>query len=95
MSEREIATEFPLDLRFVPVPDARVAVLVLPGGGFREHTEHDGEGYARWLNRIGVSAAVLRYRLRPDPFPRGLQEAPPAEWTEAFHRWLRDFMRLD
>ncbi len=56
----------------------RPAVLVLPGGGFREHTEHDGEGYARWLNRLGLHAVVLRYKLVPDPFPLALQQARSA-----------------
>ena len=54
------------------------AVLVLPGGGFREHTDHDGAGYARWLNTIGLGAVVLRYRLRPDPFPLALHQARAA-----------------
>lgn len=67
-----------LDLDLFPVPGSETAVLVLPGGGFREHTEHDGAGYARWLNSIGVSAAVLRYQLRPDPFPLALQQARAA-----------------
>jgi acetyl esterase/lipase len=48
---------------------------VLPGGGYREHTEHDGEGFARWLAGIGVHAVVLRYRLRPHRFPAPLQDA--------------------
>jgi acetyl esterase/lipase len=65
----------PLDLDLFPVRGSEVTVLVLPGGGFREHTEHDGIGYARWLNRIGIGAAVLRYELRPDPFPLALQQA--------------------
>lgn len=67
-----------MDLDLHPVSGSTTAVLVLPGGGFREHTEHDGTGYARWLNSIGVSAAVLRYQLRPDPFPRALQQARAA-----------------
>lgn len=71
-------TERPLDLALFPVPGAPVAALVLPGGGFREHTRHDGVGYAHWLNRIGVSAAVLNYRLRPDPFPLAVQQARDA-----------------
>jgi len=54
---------------------ARPAVLVLPGGGFRVHTEHEGEGYARWLSGIGVHAFVLRYRLLPSQFPAPLQDA--------------------
>jgi acetyl esterase/lipase len=56
-------------------PGPRPAVLVLPGGGYREHTEHDGDAYARWLSRLGVHAFVLHYRLRPHPFPAPLQDA--------------------
>ena len=66
-----------VDLHPGPVPGSG-AVLVLPGGGFREHTDHDGTGYARWLNTIGLGAVVLRYRLRPDPFPLALQQARAA-----------------
>ena len=54
------------------------AVLVLPGGGFREHTAHDGLGYARWLNSIGLGAVVLHYQLGPSPFPLALQQARAA-----------------
>lgn len=67
----------PLDVREFPVPGAP-ALLVLPGGGFREHTAHDGEGYAQWLNSLGLGAVVLRYRLRPDPFPLALRQARAA-----------------
>lgn len=65
-----------LDLDLYPVPGRSTpAVLVLPGGGFREHTGHDGTGYARWLGTLGIGAVVLRYRRRPDPFPLGLHQA--------------------
>ena len=51
-------------------PGPRPAVLVLPGGGYRFHTEHEGEGYARWLSGIGLHAFVLRYPLPAEhPFP--------------------------
>ena len=42
------------------------AVLVFPGGGY-EHLAWDKEGtsVARWLNTLGVSAFVVRYRLGP------------------------------
>lgn len=40
------------------------SVLILPGGGF-VHLSIDNEGYdvARWLNSLGVSAFVVKYRL--------------------------------
>lgn len=66
-----------VDLHPGPVPGSG-AVLVLPGGGFREHTGHDGTGYARWLTTMGLGAVVLRYRLRPDPFPLAVQQARAA-----------------
>ena len=52
----------------VVLPDAAkatgVAVVIAPGGGHR-HLAIDHEGYdvARWLNKIGVAAFVLKYRL--------------------------------
>lgn len=39
------------------------AFLILPGGGYHHLSEHEGAGYARWLNSIGIHAFVLRYRL--------------------------------
>jgi len=51
------------------VPQGRgpgTAVIVCPGGGY-EHLSMDKEGdqIARWLNSIGVTAFVLKYRLGP------------------------------
>ena len=40
------------------------AVLVIPGGGFRYVCiDKEGHEVARWLNSIGMSAAVLKYRV--------------------------------
>src|ERR1051326_5851006 len=42
------------------------AVVVCPGGGYRNLAmDHEGDQVARWLNSIGVSAFVLKYRLGP------------------------------
>lgn len=39
------------------------AVLVIPGGGFRYVCiDKEGTEVAQWLNSIGISAAVLKYR---------------------------------
>jgi acetyl esterase/lipase len=41
-------------------------VIVCPGGGYQNLSmEKEGTDIARWLNSIGVSAFVLRYRLGP------------------------------
>jgi len=56
-------------LTLYPAPEARstgAAVVVCPGGGYRSLAmDHEGVQIARWLNSIGVSAFVLRYRLGP------------------------------
>lgn len=68
-----------LQVDIYPVAAANApAVLVLPGGGFRELTQHDGRGYALWLNSIGIGAVVLHYRLQPRPFPFAVQQARTA-----------------
>jgi acetyl esterase/lipase len=42
------------------------AVIVFPGGGYAHLSmEHEGSEIAQWLNNIGVSAFVLKYRLGP------------------------------
>lgn len=67
----EHITIYPADDRFTgPLP----SILVLPGGGYREHPPHEGDGYARWLSRIGLHAFVLHYRLLPDRFPAPLED---------------------
>ena len=41
-------------------------VIVCPGGGYRTlASDHEGLQVARWLNREGIAAFVLRYRLGP------------------------------
>jgi acetyl esterase/lipase len=45
-------------------------VIVLPGGGYAEHTAHEGEPIVGWLNGLGVPGTVFRYPLRvrhPEP----------------------------
>jgi acetyl esterase/lipase len=45
-----------------------VAVIVAPGGGFRDlESVKEGEKGALWLNSIGVTAFVLKYRIPADP----------------------------
>ena len=42
------------------------AVVVCPGGGYGHlASDHEGQQVAQWLNSIGVTAAVLKYRLGP------------------------------
>jgi acetyl esterase/lipase len=41
------------------------AVVICPGGGYGGLSEHEAAPIAEWLNSLGVSAFVLRYRLAP------------------------------
>ena len=53
----------------IHLPSARnthTAVVVCPGGSYRAlATDHEGTQIAQWLNSLGVSAFVLKYRLGP------------------------------
>jgi acetyl esterase/lipase len=55
-----------------------VAILVFPGGGYTHlAVDHEGEQVAQWLNSIGVTAAVLKYRVPRRPgTPQG---TPPQQ----------------
>jgi acetyl esterase/lipase len=56
------------------------AVIVCPGGGYGFlATEHEGKDVALWLNTLGVTALVLKYRLGPQyHHPAMLQDAQRA-----------------
>jgi acetyl esterase/lipase len=62
------------------------AVLICPGGGYWNlYWELEGEEVATWLNQIGVTGVILKYRVprRPDDTPgeparRPLQDAQRA-----------------
>jgi len=58
-------------LKVYPAPEeiaTGTAAIVCPGGGF-SILAIDKEGYdlAEWLNTIGVTAIVLKYRVNPNP----------------------------
>ncbi len=63
-----------------------VAVVVCPGGGYTNLAwDHEGDQVAEWLNSIGVTAAVLKYRVprregtpRDQPPPQALMDAQRA-----------------
>jgi acetyl esterase/lipase len=58
------------------------AVVVCPGGGYDHLAEHEGRPVAEWLNTVGVTAFVLKYRLGPRyKHPAMLQDAARAVRT--------------
>ena len=65
-----------------PAPEEAngTAVVVFPGGGYRMLAmEKEGHRVARWLNSLGVTAFVLKYRLGPRyRHPAPLQDAKRA-----------------
>jgi acetyl esterase/lipase len=55
---------------FTPAQPNGAAMIVLPGGGYNKVVfDKEGVNIARWLNSIGITAFVLKYRL-------------PAEWPD-------------
>ncbi|KWX83726.1 esterase [Paenibacillus riograndensis] len=58
--------------------DENAAVLVCPGGGYGMRADHEGGPVAEWLNTLGISAFVLRYRVAPYGYPHALRDAQRA-----------------
>ena len=61
------ADEPSLTLYPVSGPDkVETGVVVCPGGGYVNLAmDHEGRQIAEWLNKLGISAFVLKYRLGP------------------------------
>lgn len=74
-------TPYPATRDATPTP----AIVVCPGGGYGGLAGHEGQDYALFLNRLGVSAFVLKYRLGTHGYrhPAMLQDAARAV------RWVR------
>jgi len=73
------------------------AVVICPGGGYQFlAVDHEGKQIAEWLNSIGVTAFMLKYRIAPRyKHPAPLQDAQrairtvrarAAEWKVDPHR---------
>jgi acetyl esterase/lipase len=67
-------------------------VIVCPGGGYAHRAPHEGGDVAEWLNSIGISAAVLRYRVAPYREP-----SPQLDALRAIRyvRWKTDEWNID
>jgi len=74
-AEEDIPTITP----FVPEQPAGGAIVVCPGGGYGGLAPHEAAPVAEWLNSVGVTAFVLRYRVRPPyGYPNQLHDAARA-----------------
>ena len=55
------------------------AIIVCPGGGYSHLADHEGAPVAEWLNTLGITAFVLKYRIGPRyHHPAPLQDATRA-----------------
>jgi acetyl esterase/lipase len=62
-----------------PGKSTGAAIVVCPGGGYAHLADHEGHTVAVWLNQLGITAAVLKYRLGPRyQHPSMLQDAQRA-----------------
>ncbi len=61
--------------------DRNAAVIVCPGGGYEFRADHEGEPIALWLNTLGISAFVIRYRVAPYRYPSALSDVKRAVRT--------------
>ena len=46
-----------------PAEATGAAMVICPGGGYAILSDYEGRDYALWLNQMGVTCFVLRYRL--------------------------------
>ena len=73
------------------------AIIVCPGGGYQHLADHEGGPVAQWLNSVGVTAFVLKYRLGPTyHYPAQLQDAARAIRTvrARAREWALDPQRI-
>ena len=65
------------DLEYYKAPNKKTdsCIVIFPGGGYGFCSPHEGEGYAKFLNDIGIDAFVLQYRVEPHRFPLPLLDA--------------------
>lgn len=58
-------------LEYYPAKEKKTdaCIVILPGGGYHNRAVHEGEGYAIFLNSMGMDAFVLQYRVSPYKFP--------------------------
>ena len=62
-----------------------VAMVILPGGGYRGRVEHEGKGFAEYFNQRGITAFVCHYRVSPHTFPLPLLDARRAIRYVRYH----------
>jgi len=95
----QAATDIPTLTPYLAPKDKAngAAIIVCPGGGYQHLADHEGGPVAEWLNSIGVTAFVLKYRLGPTyHHPAPLQDAARAIRTVRVRakEWQLDPQRI-
>ena len=85
---------------YPPPPEKHTgcAVLVAPGGGYSILAiEHEGTQVCAWLNALGITAALLKYRVpkRPGQTPENLAMIQDAQRAIALLRSRATELRID
>ena len=64
-------------IRYFPAEEKRGngTVIIFAGGGYMRRSKHEDEGYALFLNSLGLDAFVLDYRILPYRYPAALIDA--------------------
>lgn len=66
----------------------RPVFMVLPGGGYHHHADHEGREVALWLNTLGLNATVLAYSVAAE-LPVDALHPAPLQDARAVLAWLR------
>ena len=73
------------------------AVVICPGGGYGMLAyDHEGHEIARWLNKNGITAVILRYRMFPYRHPVPMMDVQHAMQTvrASANKWALDPNRI-
>ena len=72
------------------------AIIICPGGGY-EHLAyaHEGVATAKWLNEIGITAFILKYRLPSDLIMKDKSVGPLQDAQEAMRIVRRNAKEWD
>lgn len=82
-------TSIPSLTLFKPENPNGQAVLILPGGGYAGTAfDHEGIDVAKWLNKNGITAVILRYRIPNDKYCTQKHLAPLRDALEGI-RYIR------
>lgn len=88
----------PILTPYLTAPEQRSggAVIICPGGGYTNRADHEGEPIAKWLNRLGISAFVLHYRVSPHRHPAPLADVQRAIRYVRYHadQWSIDSEKI-